>query len=127
MSSHDGDFCPVYDSIQLLQEKWVLHIVRALLAGPHGFNELARAVGGVNTTTLSNRLEHLERLGVVSKTVESTMPPRSRYELSSSGAALHEVIEAIDAWARTHMRRCKEIEAAGAHAGESDFASPPSD
>jgi len=34
------------------------------------------------------------------------------------------VIEAIDAWARTHMRRCKEIEAAGAHAGESDLASP---
>lgn len=112
MSRRDASFCPVYDSIELLQEKWVLHIVRALLAGPHGFNELARAVGGVNTTTLSHRLEHLERLGVVIKTVESTMPPRSRYELSASGTALQEVIEAIDAWARTHMRRCKEIEAA---------------
>ncbi len=111
MSRHDASFCPVYDSIQLLQEKWVLHIVRALLAGPHGFNELARAVGGVNTTTLSHRLEHLERLGVVIKTVESTMPPRSRYELSASGTALQDVIEAIDAWARTHMRRCQEIEA----------------
>jgi DNA-binding HxlR family transcriptional regulator len=37
---HDHSLCPVYDSIQLLQEKWVLHIVRALLEGPHGFNEL---------------------------------------------------------------------------------------
>ncbi len=140
MSSHDAVFCPVYDSIQLLQEKWVLHIVRALLAGPHGFNELARAVGGVNTTTLSNRLEHLERLGVVIKTVESTMPPRSRYELSASGTALQKVIEAIDGWGRAHMQRCKEIEAssvdagvgvgvgAGEHRGEgapSDGGAPP--
>ena len=111
MAHDDHAFCPVYDSIQLLQEKWVLHIVRALLDKPHGFNELARAVGGVNTTTLSARLDHLERTGIVVKTVESTMPPRSRYELSEAGTALHDVIDAIDGWARTHMQRCRELEA----------------
>lgn len=99
----DAGFCPVYQSIQLLQEKWVLHIVRALLSGPHGFNELARAVGGVNTTTLSLRLEQLERLGLLSKTVESTMPPRSRYQLTDAGLELQKVIDAIDGWARSHM------------------------
>jgi DNA-binding HxlR family transcriptional regulator len=112
MPADDHAFCPVYDSIQLLQEKWVLHIVRALLASPRGFNELARAVGGVNTSTLSARLEHLERLGVVIKTVESTMPPRTRYELSESGTALQEVVDAIDAWARRYMQRCREHEGA---------------
>ncbi len=108
--------CPVYDSIELLQEKWVLHIVRALLEGPHGFNELSRAVGGANTTTLSQRLEHLERLGLVSKTVESTMPPKSRYELTEAGQELEGIIDAIDAWGRKHMPRCKEIESEGAAA-----------
>jgi DNA-binding HxlR family transcriptional regulator len=119
MNAHDHTFCPVYDSIQLLQEKWVLHIVRALLEGPHGFNDLARAVGGVNTTTLSARLEHLERVGVVVKTIESTMPPRTRYELSVSGRALQQVVDAIDAWARAHMPACRAAEAAetGAAAG----------
>ena len=77
--------CPVYDSIELLQEKWVLHIVRALLEGPHGFNELGRAVGGANTTTLSQRLDHLERLGLVSKTIESTMPPPDALRADGSG------------------------------------------
>ena len=96
-------YCPVHESINLLQEKWVLHIIRALLVGPHGFNELARAVGGVNTTTLSQRLERLETIGVVSKTVESTMPPRTRYELTVAGLELSGVIGAIDAWARRHM------------------------
>ena len=100
-------FCPVHDSIDLLQEKWVLHIVRALLDGPRGFNDLARAVGGVNSTTLAARLERLEREGVVLKTVESTMPPRSRYELTEGGVALQGVIDAIDRWARAHLRRCR--------------------
>lgn len=107
-------YCPVYDSIELLQEKWVLHIVRALLAGPHGFNELGRAVGGANTTTLSQRLDHLERLGLVDKTIESTMPPKTRYELTSSGQELQTIIDAIDTWARNHMRSCQEHEVEGA-------------
>lgn len=114
MSSETGAWCPVYSSIELLQEKWVLHIARALLRGPHGFNELSRAVGGANTTTLSQRLEHLERLGIVDKTVESTMPPRTRYELTESGRELEGIIAAIDTWARSHMRRCQDHDASGA-------------
>jgi DNA-binding HxlR family transcriptional regulator len=112
---HDGRaFCPIYDSIDLLQEKWVLHIVRALLERPHGFNQLSRAVGGVNTSTLASRLEHLERLGIVSKTVESIMPPRTRYELTESGVALGGVMDAIESWARAHMPRCRAHANAGA-------------
>ena len=104
MTAADHDYCPVHASIELLQEKWVLHIVRSLLEGPHGFNELARAVGGANTTTLSHRLDRLSRLGIVDKTVESTMPPRTRYELSRAGRELETVITAIDRWGRNHMQ-----------------------
>jgi DNA-binding HxlR family transcriptional regulator len=104
VSATSHDYCPVYASIELLQEKWVLHIVRSLLEGPHGFNELARAVGGANTTTLSHRLDRLVGLGIVDKTVESTMPPRTRYELSSAGRELETVIAAIDRWGRSHMQ-----------------------
>lgn len=82
-----------------------MHIVRSLLNGPHGFNELARDVGGANPTTLSQRLERLEALGVVNKTVESTMPPRTSYRLTVAGRELEDVIDAIDRWGRAHMRR----------------------
>src|SRR3712207_6726885 len=98
----DG-FCPVREYINVLQEKWVLHIIRSLLEAPHGFNELSRAVGGVNPKTLSQRLERLEGLGIVKKTVVSTMPPRSEYELTPAGAELDEVIAAIDSWSRRHI------------------------
>lgn len=109
VSGADHEYCPVYASIELLQEKWVLHVVRSLLERPHGFNELARAVGGANATTLSLRLERLERLGVVVKTVESTMPPRTRYELTPAGRELEAVISAIDRWGRAHMALGVEV------------------
>jgi DNA-binding HxlR family transcriptional regulator len=93
----------VYDAIELLQEKWTLHVVRALLGGPLGFNELSRTVGGVNPATLAARLSHLEAVGIVSKTVVSVMPPRSSYALTCSGFELQAVIDAIDGWARANL------------------------
>ncbi|HZU76444.1 MAG TPA: helix-turn-helix domain-containing protein, partial [Dehalococcoidia bacterium] len=57
------EYCPVHAAIQLLQEKWTLHIVRALLDGPLGFNELGRRCGGCNPATLKLRLDRLESIG----------------------------------------------------------------
>src|SRR5258708_736745 len=43
----DVNFCPVHEAIQLLQEKWTLHIVRALLQRPLGSTELGRGSAAV--------------------------------------------------------------------------------
>jgi DNA-binding HxlR family transcriptional regulator len=98
-----GSFCPVHRAIGILQEKWVLHIIRSLLAADKGFNELSRSVGGCNPATLAQRLDHLERLGLISKTVTSVMPPRSHYALTASGRELQGVIDEIDRWSRLHL------------------------
>jgi DNA-binding HxlR family transcriptional regulator len=98
-----GGYCPVHEAITLLQEKWTLHIVRALLDGPLGFNCLGRTVGGCNPATLKARLDHLEEVGLVRRTVHSYMPPRTSYELAPAGVELQRVIEAIDTWARSNL------------------------
>jgi len=95
--------CPAYNAINLLQEKWVLHIVRSLLEGPRGFNELSRAIGGCNTATLAQRLDRLETLRIIKKTVCSVMPPKTSYELTPVGVELESVVQAIDRWARKHL------------------------
>jgi DNA-binding HxlR family transcriptional regulator len=99
----DRSPCPVHASMQLLQEKWTLHIVRALLAGGAcGFNQLRRAVG-CNPATLTQRLAGLEQQGIVSRTVQSVVPPRTSYALTPAGAALRQVIDAIAGWGRAHL------------------------
>jgi|SRR5690554_4767933 len=89
----------VHEAIDLLQTKWTLHLVRCLLEGPAGFNELSRATGGCNPTTLTQRLDHLCRLEIVEKTVLSSNPPKTRYELTEKGRRLQQVIYAIEGWA----------------------------
>ena len=105
MTPENATFCPVYRAIGVLQEKWVLHIVRALLGGEKGFNELARAVGGCNSATLTQRLEHLEHLHLIHKRTEDAQVKlaRSVYSLTPAGQELQGVIDAIDHWARMHL------------------------
>ena len=105
--SDNAEFCPVYASIEILQEKWSLHVIRALLeAAPMGFNELRRAVG-CNPVTLTQRLEHLEALGIATRTVHSVMPPKTSYALTSAGVALSGVVKAIDDWGRKYLDQAK--------------------
>ncbi len=89
--------------IQLIQEKWILFIVEGLREGPLGFNELSRRARGVNTTTLSQRMDLLEKEGLVTKTICSTIPPRTSYELTEAGHALREVTQAIVKWSETYL------------------------
>jgi DNA-binding HxlR family transcriptional regulator len=90
----------------LLQEKWVLLIVYSLLGGPTGFSELVRR-GNVNTTTMTQRLNLLEAAGVLVKTVHSTMPPRTSYELTDSGRALKPILDAIASWSAEHLKETR--------------------
>jgi DNA-binding HxlR family transcriptional regulator len=104
-SSPVDPFCPVYDAIAVLQGKWTLQIVHALMDGPLGFNELARAIGGCNPSTLAQRLDTLVRLALVARTVEASSPPRTLYALTPAGAALQPVVAAIEQWGRRHLRK----------------------
>jgi len=96
-------------AVILLQEKWILFIVYGLLDGPLGFNELSRRARGVNTTTLSQRMDLLEKNGIVIKTVYSTIPPRTSYELTEAGMGLKTVIEAIIKWSDEFLPKTDEV------------------
>ena len=97
------DALPFVRAVAVLQEKWSLLIVDALLDGPAGFNELSRKVAGVCPATLSQRLSLLEDAGLLAKTVHSTMPPRTSYALTLSGEGLRGVVVALGDWADRHL------------------------
>jgi len=92
--------CPAVQGIEVLQEKWVLHIVHA--TGPKGFNAIGREVGGCNPTTLTQRLTRLETLGLIVK-AEGDGTCRACYRLTEAGAQLEGVIGAIQRWADAHL------------------------
>jgi DNA-binding HxlR family transcriptional regulator len=96
-------FCPVNAALNLLSERWTLHIVRALLGSRKRFNEIARELG-LNPATLRERLRALEEENVVTRTVRSVMPPHVEYALTEKGNALNGIFEALAGWASIWMK-----------------------
>ena len=100
--AEEGLHCPIHATLNLLNQRWTLHIVRTLLEGKKRFNEIARA-NGINPRTLRERLHALEQEGIVTRTVITTMPPNVEYALTPKGLALNCIFEALAEWGRTWM------------------------
>ena len=96
-------FCPINAALNLLSERWTLHIVRVLLGGTKRFNEIARALG-LNPATLRERLRALEEEEVVTRTVVSAMPPHVEYALTPKGQALNGIFESLADWGIQWMK-----------------------
>lgn len=87
-----GQFCPVAKTMELLDERWTVLIIRELLLGSHHFNELRRGVPRISPALLSKRLRTLMRAGLVLMRTDGN---RNSYELTASGRELRPIIEAL--------------------------------
>ncbi len=108
---HDEVFCPVLATLDLLNQRWNLRIVRSLLDGKMRFNEIGRQ-NGINPRTLRERLIALEEEDIIKRTVVSVMPPNVEYELTEKGMALNAIFEALAEWGKTWMKAplpCSEV------------------
>ena len=76
--------------------KWTFHIIRLLLMDEYGFNEMERELHGITSTMLSRRLKQLHHEGIVSRTVESTTPPTTSYQLTETGEQLAQILLQIE-------------------------------
>jgi DNA-binding HxlR family transcriptional regulator len=115
-------WCPVNATMELLQQKWTLLILRTLREGKMRFNELAAAVGGCNSRTLRDRLKTLEDEAIVSRRMVAVMPPWVEYELTDKGRALGLALEGLVQWSLEWMARDKLGECAeGLKNGEGDM------
>lgn len=74
-----------------------LRVLRDLVSGPKGFNELMRSTA-INSKTLSATLKFLEQRRVVARRVVSTRPFSVRYSLTPSGEELGPVMEEFGRW-----------------------------
>lgn len=86
-----GQYCPVAKGAELLGDRWTLLIVRELLFGPLGFNEIERGLPGISRSVLSDRLHRLRRDGIVER-------GEGGYSFTLAGEELRPVVQAIGDW-----------------------------
>jgi DNA-binding HxlR family transcriptional regulator len=73
-------------TLEDVASKWGILALLALDEGDYRFNALRRRVEGVSEKMLSQTLQTLERDGLVTREVHSTIPPRVEYSLTALGS-----------------------------------------
>ncbi|MCC5859643.1 MAG: helix-turn-helix transcriptional regulator [Ectothiorhodospiraceae bacterium] len=94
MSRHEGygQFCPVAKASEILATRWTPLIMRELVSGSSGFNEIHRGVPLMSRALLSRRLRELTVAGVVTRNAQGA------YVLTEAGSALTPIIIAMGLW-----------------------------
>jgi DNA-binding HxlR family transcriptional regulator len=95
-----AQYCPVAKATEILGDRWTLLIMREMLGGASGFNELQRGLPGISRSVLTDRMRALERAEVI----ERRTGPKGRtleYRLTPAGRDLEAVVQAIGEWGAT--------------------------
>jgi DNA-binding HxlR family transcriptional regulator len=94
-----GDGCSIAHGLDLVGERWALLVVRELLLGPKRYTDLRRGLPNVSPNLLSQRLDELERAGIVRR--RKLPPPAGArvYELTDWGLELEPIVLSLGRWA----------------------------
>lgn len=93
------DACGTAFALELLGERWALLIIRELMFGGRRFSDLRGGLPGISAKVLTERLEGLERAGILER--RQLPPPVSAqvYELTAWGYEAEESIQALGRFA----------------------------
>jgi DNA-binding HxlR family transcriptional regulator len=94
----------VNDTLNVIHGKWKLPIIGSLHFGKKRFKELAREIPKITPRMLSKELKDLEVNGIVTRTVQGTIPVTVEYELTKSGESFNDVLEAMVRWGLQHRK-----------------------
>ncbi len=87
-------FDPVARALDAIGDRWTLVLVRQLIVGPKGFNELRQRTG-IAPRVLSTRLRQLEADGLVAS---ARAPGRSGYAVTDRGRSLEPILSSLARW-----------------------------
>jgi DNA-binding HxlR family transcriptional regulator len=100
---------PLERLMMLFGDKYSLMIIDILSQNESlRFVALEAQVTGISPRTLSQRLKHLERYGLLKRIQYPSIPPRVDYELTEKAKALAPVIEDMKSWADIWFPHCPE-------------------
>ena len=82
-------------ALEVVGQRWALHVVRSLLDGPKRYGDLQRELGAP-TNILATRLRELREAGVLYRL--PLAHNQRAYALTERGAQLRKAIEALGRW-----------------------------
>ena len=97
--------CPVSIALEIVGDRWSLLIIRDLMVrGLRTFGDFQKSGEKIATNILADRLQKLERAGIVSAEQEATDARRINYTLTEKGIDLAPVLLELLLWGAKHER-----------------------
>lgn len=84
--------CPVDKTLNLINKKWSIQIIRDLFFGKKHFKEFKEDKPNLSNKVLSNCLKELEENGLIKKEVLNTTPVTTEYYLTEYGKSMNRII-----------------------------------
>ena len=92
-----GQYCPIAKGAEIFAERWTPLIIRNVHVGAHTFSEIAAGCPRISTTLLAQRLQGLERAGVIERRPNHG-GKGSLYYLTAAGQELVNVAIELGNW-----------------------------
>lgn len=95
--------CAPRRTLELFATKWtsmILHTLHARHDGAARTGVLQRSLPGVSRKMLTQTLREMEQSGLLTRHVESTIPPAVEYRLTALGHRFVEPVELLYRWGR---------------------------
>lgn len=96
--------CPIAGALDILGDTWTLLVLRDLLFyDKHRFADFLASPEGISTNILTERLNRLERCGLIERRRYQRRPRRDEYLLTARGHDLLPVLRELIKWGQRHV------------------------
>ena len=91
------DACSVASTLEVIGERWTMHVLREAFLGVRRFEDFRRNIG-VARNILTDRLNMLVAEGILRRELYSEHPPRHEYRLTRKGVDLSGILLELMKW-----------------------------
>ncbi|HEV3044430.1 MAG TPA: helix-turn-helix domain-containing protein [Roseiarcus sp.] len=103
----------VNDLIGQVADRWTMLILEVLAEkGVLRFTRLSELVEGISQKMLTQTLRHMERDGLVKRTVHPVVPPKVEYRLTQLGMNLGAAFCGVWVWAAENLKHVEQARGA---------------
>ncbi len=95
--------CPIEATFRIIGKKWTVLIIREMLRGTMQFNRFLENIEGITPKVLTERLQELQKFGIVSRRIVSEYPIRVEYNMTDLGREFEPVLLAAASFSMRNM------------------------
>lgn len=95
--------CPISSTLDMVGDRWTLVILRDMLNGKRRFSEFLDSPEHITTNVLTDRLNQMERNGLLIKATYQMRPKRYEYAPTEMASALLPVLQQMSLWGNRYL------------------------